>query len=430
MTRAWRCRRLWASLAVVLLALGACRPPPREPVSFMVFGDPAERQAYADLVAAFHEAHPEIIITLRHIPSPEAYRTRLATDFAAGAPPDVFLLNYRRYAAFAAAGQLQSLEPYLAASDVIDAAAFYQSAITAFRWQGELLCLPQNVSSLVVYYNIDLFRAAGVPLPAADWTWDDFVVAARTLTQDHDGDGVVDQYGLGVEPSLYRLAPFVWMNGGPLVDDEAQPTRLALTRPPSLEALEWFVALRQEDRVAPGRAEEMAQDSESRFIAGTTAMYLNSRRGTPTYREMTTFSWDVAPLPRGQASASVLHSDGYCLASASEHKEAAWRLVEFANSPQGQAMLAASGRTVPSLRAVAESAAFLAPQLPPASSQVFLESAENARLVPVVSTWEEIERVASEEIARAFYGEVSAAEAASLAVERTREYFLLASCAR
>lgn len=430
MTKAWRRRLSLAPLALLLLALCACRPPSREPVSFMVFGDPAERQAYADLVAAFHEAHPEIAVTLRHIPSPEAYRTRLATDFAAGAPPDVFLLNYRRYAAYAAAGQLQSLEPYLAASNVVDVAAFYESAIAAFRWQGELLCLPQNVSSLVVYYNADLFRASGVPLPARDWTWDDFVAAARALTQDSDGDGVVDQYGLGVEPSLYRLAPFIWMNGGPLVDEEARPTRLALTRPPSLEALEWFVALRQEHGVAPGRAEEMAQDSESRFIAGTTAMYLNSRRGTPTYRSTTGFAWDVAALPRGRAGASVLHSDGYCLAIASEHKEATWRLIEFANSVEGQSVLAASGRTVPSLRAVAESAAFLAPELPPASSGVFLESAREARLVPVVSTWDEIERVASEEIARAFYGEVSAAEAAGLAVERTREYFLLASYAR
>jgi hypothetical protein len=47
-----------------------------------------------------------------------------------------------------------------------------------------------------------------------------------------------------------------------------------------------------------------------------------------------------------------------------------------------------------------------------------------------VSTWEEIERVASEEIARAFYGEVSPAEAARLAVERTQEYFLMADSAR
>ena len=37
--------------------------------------------------------------------------------------------------------------------------------MTPFRWDGEQVCLPQNVSSLVVYYNADLFRRAGVALP-------------------------------------------------------------------------------------------------------------------------------------------------------------------------------------------------------------------------------------------------------------------------
>jgi multiple sugar transport system substrate-binding protein len=417
-------------LGFVFAIASGCAALRAEPVTFMVFGDPAERQAYMQMLDAFHEAHPDIAVTLRHVPSAEAYRTRLATDFAAGDPPDIFLINYRRYAAFAAAGLLEPLESYVESSSVIDMEQFYSSAIDVFRWQGELLCLPQNVSSLIVYYNEDLFREAGVPFPGDDWSWSEFVAAARTLTQDHDGDGRIDQYGLGLEPTLYRLAPFVWMNGGPLVDDAERPTRLTLTRPPSLAALAWFVALRQEHGVVPGRIEEVAQDSESRFIAGTTAMYLNSRRGTPTYREIESFTWDVAPLPRGLTGASVLHSDAYCMAGASEHNDAAWRLIEFANSVEGQTLMAASGRTVPSLRAVAESPAFLQPGLAPARSQVFLDSASMARPVPVVSTWEEIERVAGEEIARAFYGEINVNEAAALAVERTREYFLLASYAQ
>ena len=42
----------------------------------------------------------------------------------------------------------------------------YDLALDAFRdADGDLVCLPQNVSSLVVYYNRDLFEAAGVPLP-------------------------------------------------------------------------------------------------------------------------------------------------------------------------------------------------------------------------------------------------------------------------
>ncbi|NJN54529.1 MAG: extracellular solute-binding protein [Anaerolineae bacterium] len=161
-----------------------------------------------------------------------------------------------------------------------------------------------------------------------------------------------------MEPILFRLAPFVWQNGGIVVDDTTNPTALLLDVFPASEALAWFTALQTEHHVVPDRVAETAQDSESRFVAGTTAMFLDSRRGTPSYREIESFTWDVAPLPRGKQEAGVLHSDGYCLSSRATNKEAAWQFIEFANSAEGQTIVAQSGRTVPSLISVAESAAF------------------------------------------------------------------------
>lgn len=415
-------------VVALLLVLISCTrvAVPQTTISFMVFGDPAERQAYADLVAAFEEEHSDVAVELRHIPSPSEYRTRLATEFAAGSPPDVSLMNYRRYASFAANDLLQPLGPYMEASEVISLDDFYNITIESFMWQGELMCVPQNISSLVVYYNRDLFEAGNVPLPANDWTWDDFVETARALTRDLDEDGSIDQYGLGVEATLFRLAPFVWQNEAPLVDNDENPRRLTLTRPPSLEALQWFVDLRQIHGVVPSRVEEASQDSESRFIGGSTAMFLNSRRGTPTYREIESFTWDIAPLPRGKTAAGILHSDAYCMSAAANDKQAAWTFIEFANSDTGQTLVAGSGRTVPSLISVAESPAFLDPTQPPANAHVFLDTIPYLRLVPVISTWEEIERTADQEIERAFYGDIPAEEAASLAFQRTEEYFLLA----
>jgi len=391
----------------------------------MVFGDPSEFNAYKELVDAFNQGQEDVAVALTHIPSPRDYRTRLATEFAAGSPPDISLMNYRRYAAFAANDLLEPLGPYLAESELISAEDFYPVALQGFYWQGQLTCIPQNISSLVVYYNQDLFDAAGVAYPEDEWTWTDFVETAKALTQDTDGDGIVDQYGLGLEPSLMRLAPFVWQNGAPIVDDPQNPRRTTLTRPPSLEAFQWFVDLHLVHGVVPGREAEASQDSESRFIAGTTAMFLNSRRGTPTYREIESFTWDVAPLPRNVLPAGILHSDAYCLSATTENKDAAWRFIEFANSVEGQTIIAGSGRTVPSLISVAESDAFLNSGEPPARSRVFIEAAPILRLVPVLSTWEEIEGTTDQEIERAFYGDISVEEAAQLSFQRTEEYFFL-----
>lgn len=393
------------------------------PVTFMIFGDPAERAAYEELVAAFRERRPEIAVELIHVPDQGDYRTRLGADFAAGTPADIVLINYRRYAAFAARGVLEPLGPYLERSERISEADFYPEAIAPFTWEGRLVCIPQNLSSLVVYYNKALFDAAGLAYPDEGWTWEEFLQTAQVLTRDFDGDGRAEQHGLGTEPSLFRVAPFIWQNGGELVDDQARPTRLALDSPEAREAIQWFVDLQVRHRVVPDAVEEQAEDSQSRFLNGRLGMYLNSRRGVPTYREISAFDWDVAPLPRGKERAGMLHADAYCLAAASERKDAAWAFIEFANAPEGQAIVARSGRTVPSLRAVAESAAFLDPGARPRGSRVFIDIITHIRAVPVTATWVDIESVVGEEIERAFYGRATVAEAIAAAEARTGEYF-------
>jgi multiple sugar transport system substrate-binding protein len=392
-------------------------------VSFMVFGDLAELAAYQTLVQAFEQKYLDIDIELIHIPGQSDYRKRLVADVTAGTPANVVLINYRRYAAFAIKGALEPLAPYLAQSELIAEADFYPQAIEPFIWNGQLMCIPQNLSSLVVYYNQDLFDQAGLPYPSPGWDWQDFLKAAQTLTLDLNGDGAIDQFGLGTEASLQRLAPFVWQNGAEIVDDPALPTRLALETPEALEAVNFFVDLSVKYHVVPNVEEEAGQSSEDRFISGSLAMFLNSRRGVPTYRESANFRWDVAPLPQGEQPASILHADAYCMTSPTEDKDAAWKFIEYANSVEGQTIIAGTGRTVPSLISVAESPAFLDPNVKPASSQVFLDAIPYMRAVPILPNWGDIEEIAAEEIERAFYGQAAVNDAVIAAIRRAQPYF-------
>ncbi|MFN8621862.1 MAG: sugar ABC transporter substrate-binding protein [Chloroflexota bacterium] len=391
-------------------------------VSFMIFGDPAELAAYHTLVDAFEAARPGIDVQLIEVPDQGDYRQRLGADLAAGTPADVVLVNYRNMAPLAAAGQLQPLTDRLRTSTVIQDGDLYPQAADAFRWRGEQMCIPQNISSLAVYYNQDLFDAAGLPYPTAGWTWDDFVATATALTKDLDGDGVTDQYGLGTQPELIRLAPFLWQAGAEVVNNPKEPTGLDLHTANGRKALDWFVGLQTVHHVVPDRVAEEAEDSESRFLGGRTAMYLNSRRGVPTYREAP-FRWDVAPLPVGEEAATVLHSDGFCMPAASTHQDAAWSLIEYANSPEGQTVIAGTGRTVPSLKSVATSPAFLDPTKAPASSQVWLDAIPTIHALPTLQGWPDIEEQADEALAQAFYGELSVDDAIAEIDSRTAPFF-------
>jgi multiple sugar transport system substrate-binding protein len=423
--------RISLFLLLCFCLTGCGRQGSADTISFMVFGEPAELAAYESLVESFEAAHPDIEVELRHVPGQSEYRQKLATDFASGAPPDIFLLNYRRFGRFASEGGLEALDAYLERSTVIERADFFPTTIESFFLDDHLWCIPQNVSSLVVYYNRSLFDAAGLAYPGEDWTWEDLRQLARALTQDLDGDGQIDQYGLGIAPNLQRLAPFVWQNGGELVDDLENPTRLALDSPVALEAFRWFVGLQVREHVVPDAVAEAAESIESRFLNGRLGMILNSRRAVPTYRTIEDFVWDVAALPRGpRGAAGILHSDGFCMAAQAKNKEAAWSFIEYANSAKGQTLLAASGRTVPSRHDVAESSAFLDPNLPPANSRVWIDTMPILRGVPIMSTWAGIEETASREIERAFYGQASVEEAAAAAQFLAQPYFEQASQGR
>lgn len=417
----YRVAFLW--LLLVSIIFSACQPALSGNISFMVFGDPAELTAYQTLTDAFQQKHPDIQVELIQIPGQSDYRKRLVADIVAGTPADIILINYRRYAAFAKTGALEPLGSYLERSTLLKEADFYPEAIQPYQWNGELMCIPQNISSLVVYYNKDLFDAAGVPYPTNDWTWLDFLDTAQALTKDVDQDGATDQFGAGVEASLIRLAPFIWQANGQIVDDDSNPTGLTFNSTEALEAADFFFSLQTVHHVVPNREQETSEDSESRFINGRLAMFFNSRRGVPTYRESANFDWDVAPLPQNVTKASILHADAYCLPSASKNKEASWTFIEFANSVEGQTIVAKTGRTVPSLIAVANSPAFLDPNAKPANSQVFLDMIPYLRAFPIHPNWAEIEETTNQELARGFYGEVDSYAAMLNAARAAGEYF-------
>jgi multiple sugar transport system substrate-binding protein len=374
-------------------------------ISFLVFGDPPEINAYRTLISSFKEAEPDIDVQLIEASDREDLLARLSTSLAGGAPPDLFLMNYRFYGQFAARGVLEPLESYADGSEAFELDDFYPQAVDAFRWDDEVTCLPQNISSLVVYFNRDLFKRFKVPPPRNAMHWNEFVTRASQMTRDENGQMVVGAdpdlprpntapaaiYGLGVEASIIRLAPFVWSNRGEIVDDQETPTRFTLDQRESRQAMEAFFQLRTLHGVVPTDQEIESEDDESRFANGRLAMLLGSRRSTPTFRESAKFDWDIVSLPVFQEPAGILHSDAYCMTKASDSKDAAWRFVEYALGPEGAPVVARTGRTVPSLRSVAESGAFLDPAKKPANSRVFLDGIEHIRRVPTISTWPEIE---------------------------------------
>ncbi len=370
----------------------------RTQLRFQVAGETEEVAVYKALINVFARSNPNIDVNLVAVADKDDHLAKLTTSFATGAAPDVFLVNFREFSQFVARDALEPVGPLLAEKDV-SFGDYFPQPLVSFTYGDELQCMPQNISSLVVYYNVKLFKDAGLGRPPRRWGWEEFRATAVELTRG-------DVHGLGIEPSVIRAAPFVWSNGGDIVDDLDAPTRFTLDEPEAVEALRFIISLVREDEVVPGENDVAAQDLQTRFAAGKLGMLLSSRRDTPVFREVLGLDWDVAALPVGpEGRAGILHSDGYCLPRGGDAQDAALEFVEFATGVEGQTITALGGRTVPSLRRVARSGAFLDPTQPPAHSNVFLQGIPSIRRTPTIPTWPQIEDLAEEIFTRMFYEE-------------------------
>jgi len=380
--------------SILVAACSTSSGAERDSLRVQVSGEAEEIAVYEALVTAFEKENPDIDVQLIPVSDKDDHLAKLTTAFSNGTPPDVWLINFREYSQYVARGAVDAIGPYLDEHGV-DTGDYYDQPIEAFTYDDELQCMPQNISSLVVYYNIRLLERAGLNRPPPEWGWDEFRHYATELTTG----GV---RGLGIEPNIIRIAPFVWSNGDELTDHPDEPQRFTFDDPAAREALEYIVSLVR-DGVVPTEEEIAAQDLETRFVAGGLGMLLSSRREVPAFREVGGLDFDVAPLPTSREPAGILHSDAYCMSAGAPAPDDAFEFIRFATGKQGQTITALGGRTVPSLIEVAESGAFLDPTQEPRHSEVFLDGVDAIRRTPVIPTWSEIEDEAEEVLTRLFY---------------------------
>jgi multiple sugar transport system substrate-binding protein len=385
----WRSGPVAALLAMVLSACGsggggAAKRP--EVLRLQAAGGEGELAAAREVADGFEAANPGVQVDFTGVAEQGDHLARLTTAFAAGNPPDAFLLNYRRIGAFVSRGVI---DPVPRTTDVAD---FYPPPLEAFTDAGALQCLPQNASSSVVYVNETLFAEAEVPLPpVSGWSWEEL----RSIAGQLNAKGVE---AIAFEPGLRTVAPFIWSAGGEVVDDQAAPTRITLDTAAAQIALGVLTELQKLGYDARQRA---GQDPQDAFAAGQVAMLIDSRRAVPALRK-TGIAFDVRPFPRQRSSASLLAADGWCVSKASKQRDLAHRFAAFTTGPVGGRVLAASGRTVPVARGLAESPAFLDPASRPRNAKVFLDAIPGLRRLPNVSAQAEAEETADDLLAQYF----------------------------
>ena len=376
---------------VLVLALSLVPALAKTTVTVASWGSQAEIELYNQAFKAFMEKNPDIEVKLLHIPSRD-YWTKLTAMFAAGKAPDIIFINNINFPAFASKGLFVPLDPYIE-RDNFDTGMYYEGILNAFKWDGKLYVLPRDISNLVVYYNRDLFKKAGLPDPDPNWTWDDLLKMAKALTVEKDGKRV--QWGLSFYQYFLFWQPWVWSNGGRFFTPDH--TKFLLNSPPSAEGLQYYVDLRWKHHVAPTPAEAADQSAFNMFLNQRTAMIVDGRWRVPTLKKKAKFDWDIVPFPRGKAGSIVdIDGSGWGITVGAKDKEAAWKVLKFLAGPEGALIFTKGGLIIPAIGYDPKNPeatnmvlkAFFQPP-PPRNQHFFLTVNKNAMPTETFERWSE-----------------------------------------
>ena len=355
-------------------------------ITWSFWGDPGELPPNDEVISAFEAAHPDIKVQTQHSPY-SSYFDRLQTQMAGGTAPDVMFIN--NVPSYAAKGVLEPLDSYVKKSGFA-LADYYPDLRKIFSYNGKTYGFARDNDTTVLYYNKDLFDAAGQAYPDDTWDWAKLKEVAAALTTK-DGRGRTVQYGLGLEKNKYPL--WVYQNGGSVFDDAINATKFTMDEPAGIQAISFVADLILNDGSVPSfDAMQQLGDTTQLFSTGRVAMVMTNAARIPTFEE-TPFNWDVAPLPMGPTGmrANTAGGAGYAMSSTSAHKEVAWTFLQFLAGPEGQAIFAKTGLAVPALNTPAANQAFLSALPETVSGQVFIDETANGVLFPVFPGWTEIE---------------------------------------
>lgn len=274
-------------------------------------------------------------------PVPSEYDTKFRTVLASGVPPDLVKINDDYVRGISKTGGLLDLTPYIE-KDKVDSSKFPPDLFNFPKQaDGQHTAWVIAHSPRLMFYNVDIFKEAGVPLPpttwsADNWTWDDFLETARKLTIPGERFGALVYLDTGFEQT------FTVNNGDPNGIYSKDGSTFTLSDPKSAEAIQWATDLTCKHKVQPAWGDLQSTDIDLQMFAqGRLAMMYRQFSSIPYIEKAVKgITWDVAPPPAGPAGqlteSSVIT---YSIPSKAKNPDAAWELLKFLTSKEGGEIL-------------------------------------------------------------------------------------------
>ncbi len=271
----------------------------------------------ATIVTAFEKANPGITVKVKTVPY-ASYGTALQTDLAAGSASDVFDIDgASNYQSLQANGQLAQLKG-------VNGKVYSQALLDTYATGGKQYGLPTSFSDVVLYYNKDLFDAAGISYPTSSWTWADETAAAQKITDK--AKGIWGDHQPVTYNEYYKV---LVQNGASFLTKDGK--KAAFNTPAGLEAAKWLVDKSGTTMPTIAQGQGTADFDTNLFASGKLGMlhtgiwvFGNFAKG-PAH-------WDIAVEPGNTTHASAVFSNGIGVYAHSKNIAAAQKWAVYMSS--------------------------------------------------------------------------------------------------
>jgi len=292
-----------SSLVLILVSgvfLSGCgtksAPPAGYKVKLEVWGVVDDTDAYTELFGQYKKINPYVTdITYRKLPA-ETYKEDVINALAAGNGPDIFMIRNAWRSTFE--------DKIVPMPDSAPAEKFYRDSFVDvvandFIKDGQIYGAPLSVDSLGLYYNKDLFNAAGITAPPT--TWEGVLTDLNKLSRiDQLGNITQSAIALGTAYNMNRpgdiLIAFMLQKGSHIAD--SMDGKMSLSDEGSRLAFEFYNQF-SDIRLATYSFNPRLHYSTDAFSEGTVGMILDySWRYAELKKKNAKFNFGVAPLPQ------------------------------------------------------------------------------------------------------------------------------------
>lgn len=287
------------------------------------------------MVADFEKANPDIKVKAIYAGTYQESIVKALTAFKGGTPPTLAVLLSTDLFTLIDENAIVPIDSLASSADDKKwIAGFYKGFMENSQTEGKTWGIPFQRSTIVMYYNKNLFKEAGLNPDQAPANWNEMAEAAKKLTK-RDASGNVTQWGVKI-PSTgfgYWMFQAISASNDTILMNSAG-TKTYFDQPGAVQALQHWVDLTTRDKVMPAGSIEWGTTPKD-FLEQKAAMVWTTTGNLTNIRTNASFPFGVAMLPGIKHPGSPTGGGNFYVFNKTSpaEQQAAMKFIRFATEP-------------------------------------------------------------------------------------------------